>query len=108
MTVHNKSKRKLSLPIVKFNTLPLQGVLILIIALSLLQLYVSNRFVTEGEKIKAANDQIKELKMENLALEDRIQQLSSLSYLEEQARAMGFIKIDKVEYLTGPAIIASR
>lgn len=108
MTAQSKPRRKLNIQFFKYNYLTLKGIFILIMLLSILQLYVSNRFVTEGEKIKQAQDQAKLVKSENLSLEDKIQELSSLSYLEKQAIDLGFVKVNKVEYLISPAVIASR
>lgn len=103
-----KVRAKNSLSFLKFNYLTVHGVLILIIMLSLLQLYVSDRFVTEGKKIKDAELQTDTLRAENQTLQNKIEKLSSLRNIQIQAQALGFVKIDKVRYLDEPFTVASR
>ncbi len=109
MTNYNhKPRREVNLPkILKFNHLTLKGVVVILVVLSLIQLYISNNFVTDGEKIKKAITEAEVLEEENSNLINQIQQLSSFSYIEKQAYSAGFSKIEKIEYLDKTTIIAS-
>ena len=105
---NHKPRKELNLPkILKFNHLTLKGVVIVLVILSLVQLYISNNFVTDGEKIKEAISRAEVLEEENSNLTNKVQQLSSFSYIEKQARDLGFSKIEKVEYLDKITTIAS-
>jgi hypothetical protein len=102
-------KRRFSLPaIMHLNHLTLKGVLIIMGILALFQLYISNNFVSEGEKIKNIQTKAQELESENLRLQNQIQQRSSLSFIEKQASERGFSKIQKVEYVNPEVSVASR
>lgn len=108
MKTANKIGTRSSLKFLKFNYLTARGILVIVILLSLFQLYVSNRFVTEGQSIKEAEAQTEMLKSENLKIQNQIEGLSSLRNIQTQASKMGFVKIDKVRYLAEPVIVASR
>lgn len=79
----------------------------ILVILSLVQLYISNNFVTGGEKIKEAISLAEKLEEENSNLVNQIQQISSFSYIEKQAKELGFSKVEKLEYLDKTTIIAS-
>ena len=99
---------ELHLPkILKFNQLTLKGVVVILVILSLVQLYISNNFVTDGGKIKEDTTQAELLEEENSNLINQIQQISAFSYIEKQAMENGFTKIEKLEYLDKTTIIAS-
>jgi hypothetical protein len=102
-------RRKLILPsLYRFNHFTIRGVLIVVVILSLFQLYISNKFVTEGEKINKDQLRASALEEENLLLKNEIQKISSLKYIEEKALSLGFGKIEKIEYLDQSDVFASR
>lgn len=109
MTNYNhKPRKELNLPkILKFNHLTLKGVTVILVILSLIQLYISNNFVTDGEKIKEATSRAESLEEENSNLTNQVQQLSSLSFIEKQAKEAGFSKIEKIEYLDKTRTVAT-
>ena len=104
-----KLRRKITVPsFLQFNHLTLKGVIIILVLLSALQLYISNNFVSEGEKIKTSQTQAEALEAENLRLVNQMQQASSLSHIEKLAQEAGFVKIQKIEYLGPEVTVASR
>lgn len=80
----------------------------MLIILAAFQLYISNSFVTEGEKIKSNLNEIAQLEKENRGLKNQIQTVSALNHIEEVATSKGFGKVGKVEYVSSEVSVASR
>lgn len=81
----------------------------LIFLLSGLQIFLSARLATTGEKIKALENQKAELLLENNRLESEIHFVCSLSYIEKTARENLSMKpaLANVEYISRTGYFAS-
>ncbi|MCL5411623.1 MAG: hypothetical protein M1150_02690 [Patescibacteria group bacterium] len=78
-----------------------------IISLSLLQLFISNKLATEGEKIKQDEVLSQKLAEENITLKNDLQALGSLSRVAQIAQNQGFVKVSKVESLNLNGAVAA-
>lgn len=68
----------------------------LVLILSLLQLVISHRLATLGEKIRFLEDETKEKEDQNLTLTQQIADLASLRQVASRAVQLGLIKADRI------------
>ncbi len=73
--------------------------LILSFGLLLTRIYFSNQLAVSGGFVSVNSQRIEKLNKENYQLENKLSELSSLSYINSQAEKMGMVKISKVEIL---------
>lgn len=83
--------------------------LALILLLAGLQIFLSARLATTGERIKTLETRQAELALENKRLESQIHRFSSLSYIEKVAceRLLMIPGIGHVEYISTAEYFAS-
>lgn len=70
----------------------------IILVTSLAQLFVNNGFVGTGSKLSKVEQQIKEVRRENLLLKEEIFDGASLKKLSVEAYNLGFTKPEQVVY----------
>lgn len=70
-----------------------------IISLTILEIWVVNRLSTYGEQLSKLKDAKSSLLIENQVLENQIAQETSLYYVEQNSKNLGFAKIKNIEYL---------
>jgi cell division protein FtsB len=84
-------------------------VLVFFIAgLLLTRLVLSNILATSGQRLAAANQEVKLLESENQTLENEISKLNSLARAENFAKKKGFVKTKNVRLLSPSGPIANR
>lgn len=66
-----------------------------------LEIWVTNRLVTYGEKIAEIQTAKSKLKMENQVLQNQISEHASLNKIRKYASNLGFKSGGKVEYISG-------
>ncbi len=79
---------------------------IVILALSVIKTFASNRISTSGQVLGAIGDKINFYKTENTLLSEKLYSLSSLTNLLSQANSSGFVKEETSFVLTNPIPIA--
>lgn len=79
---------------------------IVILALSVIKTFASNRISTSGQALFAIEDKINFYKIENALLSEKLYSLSSLTNLMSQANSSGFVKEKTSFVLTNPIPIA--
>ncbi len=67
----------------------------LVVVLAILNIIGTNLLATQGQELEQIHQKTLQLENENQILANKIAHCSSLSYLEEQAKEKGFIKISK-------------
>ncbi len=72
----------------------------------LVRVYFSNQLAVSGGFVSVNSSRVETLKKENYQLENKISQMSSLSYVDSQAARLGLIKITKIEVLKGDLGVA--
>ncbi|MDO8498817.1 MAG: hypothetical protein Q7S44_03455 [bacterium] len=73
--------------------------LVCLFALLFIEIWLSSRLATYGNKIQELKTAQAELKLENQILENSIAEHTSLISLEPQATALGFTTIKTIEYM---------
>ena len=81
---------------------------LIIFGLSLIQLFLANQLATEGTKLKKIQEQTQSLVNENAKLNEAIVKISSLAYIEEQAKNSDMVKISQVEFVTAAQVAQAR
>lgn len=66
-----------------------------------LEIWVTNRLVTYGEKIAEIQNAGAKLRMENQVLQNQISEQASLNQMKKYASGLGFRSGGKVEYISG-------
>lgn len=79
--------------------------LLILLPLVIIEVWSVNRLSTFGEQIVQFEKIKSSLKLENQLLENEISKKSALSNIEREAKAYGFEKITKVEYLTNQKVV---
>jgi cell division protein FtsB len=74
--------------------------------LGLVQLVISHRLATAGEKVRQLEARAAQLQTGNSILEEEISRLGSLAAISERAAAQGFVKVTEVAYFTAPLPVA--
>ncbi len=82
--------------------------LVLVAGLIFTRVVLSNILATSGQRLSAANQEIKLLENENQAFENEISKLNSLAGAERFAQKRGFVKTTNVKILTPQSPIAKR
>ncbi len=73
--------------------------LVLAFGLLLTRIYFSNQLAVSGGFVSVNSQRVEKLSKENYQLENKLSELSSLSYINSQAEKMGMVKVSKVEVL---------
>lgn len=73
---------------------------LLLIAFSIVEIWVVNRLSTYGEQISQLEETRTNYVLENQVLQNQIDSASSLGEIEEAVKIFGFEKIKNIEYLT--------
>ena len=75
--------------------------LLLIIGFGLLltRVYFSNQLAVSGGFVSVNAQRLDKLNKENYQLENKLSELSSLSFVNSQAERMGLVKVSKIEVL---------
>lgn len=80
--------------------------IIVILGLSVVKAFVSNRISTSGSALGAIEERINFYKIENTMLNEKLYSLSSLTSLLSQANSLGFVQEKSKFVLTNPIPIA--
>ncbi len=80
--------------------------IIVILGLSVVKAFVSNRISTSGSALGAIEERINFYKIENTMLNEKLYSLSSLTNLLSQANSLGFVEEKSKFVLTNPIPIA--
>lgn len=75
-------------------------ILVVVIFLSLVQLFISHNLATSGERVRSLEAEIDLLEKENNRLSAEINQIASLSRIANEAEKMGLTKATQVLHLT--------
>jgi len=75
------------------------GLGITIILMNLINVIVENYNVTKGEELASLREALKDVKRENLLIEERILQRSSFVTIDREARSMGYEEVEPNDYL---------
>lgn len=81
---------------------------IIIIGLLILQVGLLNRLSTTGIELKNLQSQVANYKKENIILEEKILEASSLMNLSKEAKTLGFVNAKSQIYLSSPLPLAFR
>ena len=71
------------------------------------QFYLCNRFAVKNDSLKGALEQRKSLEKEIAQLRYENSLLTSLDYVEGEAKEMGFVEMDQNLLTVGPVTVAS-
>ena len=93
----HKQKNKVSL------TLMVVGIVLILL---LAQMLISYRLAIAGEEVKSLEIAAQEIGDENQLLKERINQMGSLSRVQQQSRMLGLVKTNQVLYLTPQVPVA--
>ncbi len=75
-------------------------------ALLVVRVYFSNQLAVSGGFVSVSEGKIASLTKENYQLENKLSQLSSLSYIEAKASQLGMIRVSKMEVLKNGSGVA--
>lgn len=81
---------------------------IIVVGLSVVQIFVSNTLSTDGIAMSMMEKKIQAYKKENILLSERIYTLSSLTNIASQAAQLGFTQSTGELVLTTPLSLAIR
>ncbi len=79
---------------------------LVIVTLSVVQASVANQISTTGADLVALQDKLDNYKRENMVLQEKLLQASSLTNLSEKAKKLGFVDAKKQVYLNTPLPLA--
>lgn len=82
--------------------------IVLVIALAVVKLVVSNRLATFGQRLTQIDQEKIDLKKEKILLEEEIYQLTSLEGIKEGARELGFERASEIVYYGRDVPVALR
>jgi len=80
--------------------------LLVTVGLLVLKVYFSNQLAVSGGFVSINSSKVGQLTNENYDLENKLSQISSLSYIESQTKRLGMVKIVKIEVLKGSGGVA--
>lgn len=78
----------------------------LVLVLCLIQLFISHRLATAGEKVKEFEVRAGQIKEENNLLEEEISQMGALSRVSQEAEKLGLVRTSNILYLTSQIPVA--
>jgi cell division protein FtsL len=78
----------------------------LVLILSLVQLFISHRLATSGERVKEFEVRADQIKEENALLEEEVGQMGSLSRVSREAEKLGLVRTSSILYLTSQIPVA--
>lgn len=81
---------------------------IIIIMVTILEIWAVNRLATFGDQISKTNEAKNALKLENQLLENQIAQQSSLLQAANTAQALGFENIKNIQYINSKNLALNR
>ncbi len=73
--------------------------ILLLVALSLVEIWVVNRLSTYGEQISKLEETKMSILLENQVLQNQIDEISSLNNVEDLVKDYGFEKVKNIEYI---------
>lgn len=68
------------------------------------RVYFSNQLAVSGGLVSINEDKLSQLSKENYEIENRLSELSSLSYIESKAVQLGMVKVTKMEVLKNGSV----
>lgn len=80
----------------------LTALVIILLFVVVLEVWATNALVTYGDKVTKMESSIRQLKVENQVLENRVAQKASLNKLKNHAVQLGFEKIKGIDYIQVP------
>lgn len=83
-------------------------VLMIVISFSLVQVYVSNRLVAAGEKVKRLEIVLEKLNLENESLQKEIMTETSLTKIKEKTEAIGMVTNPKLIHIGIPESVVMK
>lgn len=72
----------------------------LVVFLVFIQLVISHRLATRGERLRQLEIEAKQLEKENSILAEEINQAGSLSRITQEAKNLGFVRANQILHLT--------
>lgn len=78
----------------------------LVLILCLIQLFISHRLATAGEKVAELEVRAAQIEAENNLLEEEISQMGALSRVSQEAAKLGLVRTSSVLYLTSQIPVA--
>ncbi len=78
----------------------------LVLVLCLIQLFISHRLATSGEKVAELEVRAAQIEAENNLLEEEISQMGALSRVSQEAEKLGLVRTSNVLYLTSQIPVA--
>ena len=74
-------------------------VVLLLLILTVIEIWVSNTVITYGDKFESLSKLSKSIQMENLILENQIASSNSLLSIASKSAALGFSKTESIQYI---------
>jgi cell division protein FtsL len=68
--------------------------LIVVISLSMVKIFVSNRILTSGSALSQVQDKLNAVKVENTLLSEKLYSMSSLTNIYSEAEKNGFVEAE--------------
>lgn len=81
-------------------------IITIIIGLAVVQVVVSNKLSTAGIELENLQSKVDAYRKENINLDEKVLEASSLQNLSKKARAIGFVQAKSQIYLTNPVPLA--
>lgn len=81
-------------------------IFIIIAALSVVRVYVSNQLSTTGMTLDRLQTEVMQYKKENIILRERVLAASSLTHIASEAAQLGFVPSGKDIYISAPLPLA--
>ena len=78
----------------------------LVLVLCLVQLFISHRLATSGERVREFEVRAEQIKTENNLLEEEISQMGALSRISQEAEELGLVRTSNILYLTSQIPVA--
>lgn len=77
-----------------------------VLVLALVQLFISHRLATAGEKVEQFEIRTVQIEQENSLLKEKIGQMGALSRISQEAKKLGLVRTSKILYLTSQIPVA--
>ena len=78
----------------------------LVLALSIVRIFISNQIATSGVLLGNIEEQIDTYKTQNILLSEKLYTVSSLTYIENEAEQSGFVEQQSEFVLNGQLPVA--
>ena len=80
--------------------------ILLVVILSVGRVVIANRLVEASEKMRVLDKNIENFKEANQNLSEAMRQPQSIAVIEDRAKALGFVKINRLVFLAKPTKVA--